>query len=328
MPRSTDPDDARTAAALAIPLPRTPLVRVTVPSLPATVWCKLELLHPSGSTKDRIAAFIILKALRSGRVRPGSRVVEASSGSTSIAMAMVCAQLGLRFVAVMPRGVSGERRQMIEAFGGEVHTAPKGADMAACIGIAAELAEQRDGFFPRQFENEDNADAHRHGTAREILEQLPRQVVDAVVAGMGTGGTLVGLDRGLRDAGCDPTPFVARPVELTRPHGPLPCCEEGECFCDVEASSFSSRIAGVVESMSQLYTAEEYGRFELIDVEDTHALEATRTLHRMGFPVGPSSGLNMAAALRVARRLPPDATIVTVFPDRMERYFSTSLFAR
>jgi cysteine synthase len=308
---------------------RTPLVPVTLPTSPETpIWCKLEFMNPSGSTKDRIASFILLKAFREGRVKPGGTVVEASSGSTSIAMAMVCAQLGLRFLAVMPAAVSSERTIMIRAFGGEVRLAPHDADMATCIKLAEQIAEQDGAYFPRQFENPDNANAHRYGTAREVAEQIHTRRVDAIVAGVGTGGTLVGLYQGLRDVGCRARPYVARPVTLQREgcSGPRPCCVPGECFCDVESSSFSSRIPGVVENMSKILRPDEMEGLEYVEVDDEHALETARMLHSLGFPVGPSSGLNFAAAARVAQHSPPGTVILTVLPDRCERYFSTGLF--
>jgi len=146
-------------------LAATPLVAVqTAPDAPA-IWVKLEFLNPSGSTKDRIARHILGLALKNGQVQPGGLVAEASSGSTSIAMALVCAQLGLRFIAVMPAGVSNERVLMIRALGGEVRLTPKSDGIAGAI---AET-ERLEAFLPKQFDNIENANAHRYGTAREIL---------------------------------------------------------------------------------------------------------------------------------------------------------------
>lgn len=309
----------------------TPLVSVSLPGSTAPVWCKLEFMNPSGSTKDRIAAFILLKAYREGRIGPARAVVEASSGSTSISMAMVCAKLGVKFIAVMPNAVSSERSLLIRGFGGEVHLAPSGTDMAGCIAMAEEVAQDCDGFLPRQFANPDNANAHRYGTAREVLEQMPGQVVNAIVAGVGTGGTLAGLYQGLQDAGCRPHVYAARPVTPGRTEGgccgKTPCCchKTDACYCEAECSSFSNRIPGVVENMSKLLDPSQFEEFHVLDVDDTHALETTRALHHLGFPVGPSAGLNMAAAATIAQQLGPEATVVTIFPDRVERYFSTGL---
>lgn len=295
----------------------TPLVPVRLGDGAPVIWCKLEFLNPSGSTKDRVAQHILEKAWRVGRLRPGSLVIEASSGSTSIAMALTCAQYGMRFLAVMPEGVSNERVLLIRAYGGEVRCTPKAEGLRGSIREAERLAGELGGFLPRQFDNPDNAEAHRLGTAREILAQIPGGSVDAVVSGVGTGGTLVGLYRGLAETGCPARPFAARPVELA----------PGDTL-HPECSSFSSRVPGVVECMSTIYRPEEMPGLEQIDVPGDEALATTRRLIALGFPVGPSSGLNYRAALLATERLGREgATVVTVFPDRMERYFSTELFA-
>lgn len=285
-----------------------------------TIWCKLEFLNPSGSTKDRIAAHILGKAWRQGRVHAGDLVVEASSGSTSIAMAMVSAQLGLRFLAVMPEGVSNERHLIIRAYGGEVRTTPQHLGIRGAMEATERIARDEGAFCPRQFENPENAEAHRFGTASEIIDQIPGSTLDAFVSGVGTGGTLVGVYQGCRDRGIDAKPVAAIPVSRGTQRGPL------ECFHTPETCCFSGRIPGVIESMSKLYAKDALDGLEEIDVHDERALDVARALVKHGFPVGPSSGLNFAAALEVARHLGRSARVVTVFPDRMERYFSTELF--
>jgi cysteine synthase len=284
----------------------TPLVPIRIDPRDPVIWSKLEFLNPSGSTKDRIARHILALALKSGQVEPGGLVAEASSGSTSIAMALVCAQLGLRFTAVMPTGVSNERLLMIRALGGEIRLTPKEDGIAGAIAETERLGA----FLPRQFHNPENANAHCYGTAPEILQQIPGHAVDAVVSGVGTGGTLVGLHRGCR-AACA---VLARPIELTGAP-------------DVECCSFSARIPGVVDSVSTIFRPSEMPGLVTVEIHDQDALAMTRSLIRLGFPVGPSSGLNFCAALEYARRLNnPEARVVTVFPDRMERYFTTDLF--
>lgn len=290
----------------------TPLVPVQLRAGEPIIWAKLEFLNPSGSTKDRIARFILEKAWREGRLDTETTVIEASSGSTSIAMALVSAQLGVPFIAVMPEGVSNERTLMIRAFGGEIRLTPKGGGILAAIQETERLASEIKAFLPKQFANEDNAMAHRMGTAREILEQLPAKTVAAVVSGVGTGGTLVGLYEGLADAGCAPLAVLAKPVTF---EGEIECC------------SFSGKIPGVVDSVSTIFRVGRLARLETVEVEDGDALTVARELGRLGFPVGPSSGLNYCAAQEIARKLGPDAVVVTVFPDRMERYFTTELFA-
>jgi cysteine synthase A len=292
----------------------TPLVPICIGSGPV-IWCKLEFLNPSGSTKDRIARHILEKAWRQGRLKAGDRVVEASSGSTSIALALACAQLGLRFIAIMPEGVSNERGMIIRAYGGEVRFSPKEQGILGAIAETERLAAEGGVFLPRQFANRDNAEAHRLGTAREILDQIPEGRVDAVVSGVGTGGTLVGLYEGLSEAGCSVTPVLARPVEI-RVTPEIECC------------SFSGRIPGVADSISKIFTMETLPGLRTVEVRDAEALAVTRELHRLGFPVGPSSGLNYRAATIAAEQFKSEEKqVVTVFADRMERYFSTELFA-
>jgi cysteine synthase A len=293
-------------------LPMTPLVPIQLSAAAPVIWCKLEFINASGSTKDRIARYILGNAVERGQLKPGCVVIEASSGSTSIAMALVCAQLGIGFIAVVPEGVSNERALMIRAYGGTVHFSSREAGILGCIRESERLAAKMNGFLPRQFSNPENAQAHQLGTAREILEQIPGHRVDAVVSGVGTGGTLVGLMRGCSRDGHVPRAFLARPVELDR-------TREQECC------SFSCRIPGVMECVSSLFREADYPDLATVEVRDEEALETTRALIRLGFPVGPSSGLNYRAAMTAAETVYP-AKIVTVFPDRMERYFSTDLF--
>jgi cysteine synthase A len=239
-----------------------------------------------------------------------------------MALALVCAQLGVRFLAVMPEGVSRERILSIQAYGGEVVLSAAAAGIRGALAKAAELARARRAFETRQFENPDNAAAHRLGTAREIAEQISGSRVDGVVSGVGTGGTIVGLYEGMREHGCSAVPFVARPVSRT-----AGAATGMGCFAEPECSSFSTQIPGVVENVSKIFDPARLDGLVEIDVDEEVALDTTRALIRRGLPVGPSSGLNYAAAREARRRLGGDAVIVTVFPDRMERYFSTALFA-
>jgi cysteine synthase len=291
----------------------TPLVPVQLGPAEPRIWCKLEFLNPSGSTKDRIARYILEKAWRRGEIGPGGRVVEASSGSTSIALALACAQMGLHFTAVMPDSVSNERVLIIRAYGGDIVLSAKANGMSGAMAEAERLAKETGAFLPKQFENPDNAETHRVFTAQEILIDVPEGVVHGVVSGVGTGGTLVGLYQGLSEGGCSVTPFLALPITT------------GHHF-QVEQCSFSNRIPGVVSNMSKLYEQCKPPNVVECEVSDDLALDTTRKLIRKGFPVGPSSGLNYAAAVMAAYKIGKNATIVTVFPDRMERYFSTELF--
>ena len=293
----------------------TPLVPVQLDPARPPVWCKLEFLNPSGSTKDRVARFILEKAWRQGRLAPGQPVAEASSGSTGIALALACAQLGVRFVAVMPEGVSGERVAIIRAYGGEVRLTRREDGIRGAVAEAERLGRDAGAFLPRQFSNPDSAEAHRVATAREVVDQVPGGRVDAVVSGVGTGGTLVGLFEGVRGCGCRCVPVHARPVDLDR---------DG----DVECCSFSGRVPGVADRLSEIFREDQLPGLMTVEVPGGEAVATARELIRRGFPVGPSSGLNYRAALAVQDRLGDSAAqVVTVFPDRMERYFTTELFA-
>ena len=234
---------------------------------------------------------------------------------------MVCAQMGLKFVAVMPEGVSNERVKMIRAYGGTVRLSPDAAGMAGCIELTQTLARTEGAFLPRQFENNDNSEAHRRTTAVEILAEIPGRSVDAVVSGVGTGGTLVGLYKGFQDFGCKTLPVLARPVRVSDDaHYASGCFQQAECC------SFSSCVPGVMDNQSEILRSADLDGLVTIEVEEEQALETTRALIRKGFAVGSSSGLNYAATLEIAKELDPALKIVTVFPDRMERYFSTALF--
>ena len=292
----------------------TPLVEVRLEPEGAGIWCKLEFLNPSGSTKDRIARYMVEKAWRDGRIKEGGTVVEASSGSTSIALAMTCAQMGLEFIAVMPEGVSRERQLTIRAYGGEIILVPPDEGIHGALRKAEEIAGETGAYYTRQFENPDNAEAHRVWTGQEILKQIPGGTVNGIVSGVGTGGTIVGLYSAFKEAGCEITPFAARPVR-------------GSALQELECCSFSPCVPGVVEeSVSKLYRDAELNGLIEIDIGDDLVFDTARQLIRQGFPVGPSSGLNYAAALEAQKKLGPEARIVTVLPDRMERYFSTELF--
>ncbi|QEL16192.1 PLP-dependent cysteine synthase family protein [Limnoglobus roseus] len=292
----------------------TPLVPVQLAAGEPAIWCKLEFLNPSGSTKDRIARYILEKAWRQGRLQTGDRVIEASSGSTSIAMALASAQIGVRFLAVMPEGVSNERVLLIRAYGGDVRFTPKADGIRGAIAEVERLGREPGTFLPRQFSNRDNADAHRLTTAREVIDQIPGGRVDAVVSGVGTGGTLVGLYHGFAEVGCRLIAVHAKPVNLY-----------GDA--DAECCSYSARIPGVADRISEIFREDNLPGLLTLEVNDEVAIATTRQLMRLGFPVGPSSGLNFAAAREAHRRLGrPQAQVVTVFPDRMERYFTTELF--
>ena len=295
-------------------LVRTPTVPLEDEATGCTIWVKLEYLQPSGSTKDRLAAFVLGRGIRDGTIDESTAVVEASSGSTSIALAMACAQLRLRFVAVMPAGVSRERVLIIRRYGGDVELVDGGP--AAAIERTEDLAAADPAIFlPRQFANPGNVEAHERGTGPELLDAVGRPL-DGFVAGVGTAGTLMGVARAIRAAGHARTRIAAvRPVS-----GELLAGQPEIC------AAFSAGIPGVVEGMSTLLDPASVGLEADLDVPDDLALDATRELCRAGFPVGLSSGLNLVGARLLAKDLGPGHHVATVLCDRMERYFSTGLF--
>ena len=300
----------RASWLLQLPL-ETPTVRYEDEASGCTLWLKLDYLLPSGCTKDRMATNIVAHAIASGEVSPSTVVVEASSGSTSIALSMVCATVGVQFRAYMPKTVSGERVLMIRRLGGEVVLTPAEEGMDGAIAaLLGDSGTQADVFAARQFENPRNVFAHRHSTGPELIQQVGGRL-DGFVAGVGTGGTLMGVAHALRDHGYDSTVARAMPTATLTAQG---------------NPEVVGGIPGVVDGMSRLMDPEAVGLDDPVLVPETEALATAREFGRRGLGIGPSSGLNIAAARRLAARLGPGHHVGTVLPDRMERYFSTALF--
>ena len=300
----------RASWLLQLPL-ETPTVRYEDEASGCTLWLKLDYLLPSGCTKDRMATNIVAHAIASGEVSPSTVVVEASSGSTSIALSMVCATVGVQFRAYMPKTVSGERVLMIRRLGGEVVLTPAEEGMDGAIAaLLGDSGTQADVFAARQFENPRNVFAHRHSTGPELIQQVGGRL-DGFVAGVGTGGTLMGVAHALRDHGYDSTVARAMPTATLTAQG---------------NPEVIGGIPGVVDGMSRLMDPQAVGLDDPVLVPETEALATAREFGRRGLGIGPSSGLNIAAARRLAARLGPGHHVGTVLPDRMERYFSTALF--
>jgi cysteine synthase A len=294
---------------------RLPLETPTIPfhdeRTGCTLWLKLEYLLPSGCTKDRMATNIVAHAIESGDVRASTVVVEASSGSTSIALSMICASVGVRFRAYMPKTVSGERVLMIRRLGGEVVLTPAEQGMDGAVEALHQYTmTEKDVYAVRQFENQRNVLAHQRTTGPQLIEQVGRRL-DGFVAGVGTGGTLMGIAQALRELGHDTVIAEALPTATFTAQG------------DREVVG---GIPGVVEGMSRLLDPVAVGLDGPVRVPEPEALATTREFARRGLSIGPSSGLNIAAARRLAERLGPGHHIGTILPDRMERYFSTTLF--
>ncbi|KYH32330.1 cysteine synthase A [Neomoorella mulderi] len=291
---------------------RTPVVRLNrLTENGAAVYVKLEYFNPGASVKDRIALSMIEAAEAEGKLKPGATIVEPTSGNTGIGLAMVAAVRGYRLILVMPETMSIERRKLLAAYGAEFLLTPGHLGMKGAVDKALELIrENPDYFMPQQFENPANPDVHRRTTAREILEQMDKDL-DAFVAGVGTGGTITGVGEvlkqeipGVKIIAVEP---AASPVLSGGQPGP-------------------HKIQGIGAGfVPQVFRREVID--EIITVSNEDALITARHLAREeGLLVGISAGAAVYAALQVARRLGSGKKVLAIAPDTGERYLSTELF--
>jgi cysteine synthase A len=314
MPPASPPDRARAARPLESILDAvggTPVVRLrrVVAGRGADVYAKLESFNPGGSVKDRIAVAMIEAAERDGRLAPGARLVEPTSGNTGIALALACAVKGYRLTLVMPDSTSLEHRQGLDAYGAEVVLTRAEDGIPATVARAEELAAREGALLLQQFENPANPAAHRAATGPELVRafRAAGALPDAFVAGVGTGGTLTGVSRVLRDAHPGVLVVAVEPsacaVLSGGPPGPTRIQGLGAGF-----------VPGVLDRRA-------YDRVIAISDEEAWATKQ-RLAREEGLLVGISSGAAAAAALRVARELGPGKVVATVFGDTGERYFS------
>ena len=291
----------------------TPLVQLrrVIPQEAATVLGKMENLNPGGSVKDRIGLPMIDDAERSGRLQPGSTIVEPTSGNTGIGLALVAAVKGYRIILTMPEDMSVERRRLLERYGAELVLTPAIEGMTGAVFAAQELCrEHPDYYMPQQFENPANPEIHERTTAREILEATGGRV-DAFVAGVGTGGTITGVGHVLRAELGDRVLLMA--VEPAR----SPVLSGGRAGMHGIQGIGASFVPGVLDRA--VYN-------EILRVEDKDAIAWTRRLAREeGILAGISAGANVFAARKVAERLGPGKTVVTVICDTGERYLSVNM---
>jgi cysteine synthase A len=292
---------------------RTPVVRVNrLAPAHVTMYVKCEFFNPLHSVKDRLALAIIEDAERRGVLKPGQTVVEATSGNTGIALAMVCAAKGYPFVAVMVETFSIERRKIMRALGARVILTPAAERGSGMVRKAAELAEKHGWFPARQFENEANPAYHRNTTGPEILIDFASRRLDYFVSGWGTGGTLTGAGQMIK---------LARPeVQIIATEPESAALLSGKPFAPHKIQGWTPDFIPAVLDRS---VADR-----IVLVSDTEAMETARALARNeGIFCGISCGGTFAAALKVAHEAPEGAVILAMLPDTGERYLSTALFA-
>jgi cysteine synthase A len=289
-----------------IPRPRSRGIEAELPG--ARLWGKLENLNPAGSVKDRIALAMLERAARDGKLLPGGTVVEPTSGNTGIGLALVCSRLGYRCILTMPASMSLERRALLEALGAEVVLTEEGDQMEGAIEKAREIAAREPGsFMPQQFDNEENPSVHYRTTAREILHALGDLELSAFVAGVGTGGTISGVGRLLREE---------------RPNCRILAVEAESCATISRGERGPTKIQGWAAG----FVPRNYDPLvphEVLTVSDDDAYRTKLALaQNLGLLVGISSGGAVHVAAKIARALPSTANVVVVLPDTGERYFS------
>lgn len=281
----------------------TPLIRVD------GIWVKLEFLNPSGSIKARIAKYMIEKAETEGLLRPGDTIVEASSGNTGNAMSMVAAVKGYRMLVIMPDGMSPERAAISSAFGAQVITLGD-FHVSDALAKASELGEQPGYFAPHQFDNEWNVEENRTWLGPEVLHQLPDGVLpDAVVGGVGTGGTIVGVGQAFRAVNPRCRVVAVEPNESCT----LMCGEVGRHLIEGIADGF---VPGII--------ARHRGDVDaMVPVDSVQAIAEMRRLAKdLGLFVGPSSGAHLIAARALKQQYDDVEHVVTFFCDEGEKYLN------
>lgn len=291
---------------------KTPIVRIQrLAPNHVTLYVKCEFFNPMSSVKDRLAIGIIDDAEKKGALKPGQTVVEATSGNTGIALAMVCAAKGYPFVAVMAESFSIERRKIMRMLGAKVILTPAAERGTGMVKKAAELAQKHGWFLARQFENDANPAYHRSTTGPEILEDFAGKRLDFFVTGWGTGGTLTGAGQMIR---------LARPdvqIVATEPAGAA--LLSGKPFAPHKIQGWTPDFVPAVLNREVPH--------RLLPIADTEAIEAARSLARSeGIFCGISSGGTFAGALKIAAEAPSGSVILAMLPDTGERYLSTPLF--
>ncbi len=310
----------------------TPCVRINhLGPAHAEVFVKLEAANPGGSVKDRFALAAITAAEASGALQPGQTVVEATSGNTGIALAMVCAQKGYPLVVTMAENFSLERRRLMRFLGAKVVLTPASAKGSGMIAKAEELAAAHGWFLARQFENEANADMHAETTAREILRDFAATGLDHWVTGYGTGGTLKGVARVLRAESPATQIVLTEPDNVPILASGIPQDRDDQGRPSASHPMFRPHLMqgwspDIVPKLAE--DAQMAGAIDLFQpVSGAEALDAARAVaSREGILCGLSGGATFAAARKVAARAAPGARVLAMLPATGERYLSTVLF--
>ena len=291
---------------------RTPVVRLhRLAPAHVTVYAKVESFNPGGSVKDRLALAIILDAESRGALKPGDTVIEATSGNTGVALAMVCAARGYRFVAVMSETFSIERRKLMRAYGAKVILTAAAERGSGMVRRAEQLAQQHGWFLARQFQNPANPAYHRQTTGAEILQDFAGRRLDHFVTGWGTGGTLTG---------------VGEMLKLARPGVRITTCEPAGAALLEGKEWQPHKIQGWTPDFIPEVLNRHVADGNLL-IDDVLARDTARRLaQEEGIFVGISAGATAAAALQVARDADKGAVILAMLPDTGERYLSTFLF--
>ncbi len=284
----------------------TPLVKI------GEIFTKLETVNPTGSVKDRMAWYMVKKAKERGELKPGDKIIEVTSGNTGISFAMISAIEGYKFIAVMPESMSKERIGMMGAFGAKIVLTPAKDDMAGAIKKYKEIVSKNpDAWLPTQFENLDNIAAHREGLGKEIIEQTKKKI-DAFVAGVGTGGTLIGVAQALKKVNPKVKIVAVEPRESAVLSGKKPGIHQ---------------IQGIGEGFIPKLVKDNIDLIdEVIAIGNAEAINTTRRIVKdYGILVGISSGANVLAAERIKQKYGFE-NVITVLPDRGERYLSENFF--
>lgn len=272
------------------------------------VFAKAEFLNPGGSIKDRVALAMLEAAQRDGKLKPGSIIMEPTSGNTGIGLALVGGLMGYRVRIVMPAGMSEERKKLIKALGAELVLIPDEEGLTGAVERVRKMAAEDDNIYvPQQFENPENPRVHYEQTARELWHQMGGDI-DCFVAGVGSGGTLQGVGKFLKEHKAEAKIVAVEPKDSSALLGHEPGLHQIQGIGD-----------GFIPDVLDVSLVDD-----VIEVTDEDAIETTRQLGRdYGLLVGISSGANVWAARQLTKKI--EGNITTVLPDRAERYFSTAL---